>query len=119
MFEVYNKETLEKVKVYSVGEDSCGYPKFLIRKDNQWIWRSAKHFITEEEYWTTVKNGELYEKLYCQNDGGILSLDERLKNNAFLKSYLDNTAPSEYVPTKEEYDNARKFFKEFIEFVYK
>lgn len=32
------------VKIYSVSSDKCGYPRFLIHLDNQWIWKSAKHF---------------------------------------------------------------------------
>lgn len=65
MFEVYDKRTLEKVKVYSVGEDSAGYPKFLIRKDNQWIWRSAKWYITEEEYkLTIIHNAEKWSQCH-------------------------------------------------------
>ena len=50
MFEVYNKMTLTKYKVYSTRDDKNGYPHFLIRNNNQWLWKSAKDFITQEEY---------------------------------------------------------------------
>lgn len=38
--------------VHGVTNDKNGYPQFLIRINNQWIWRSAKEFITytEAEY---------------------------------------------------------------------
>ncbi len=38
------KKTSTEVQVFAVSTDKCGYPKFLIYKDGQWIWRSAKHF---------------------------------------------------------------------------
>lgn len=49
MFIVVDKETLLDVTVYNVRDDITGYPLFLVRKDNQWIWKSAKHYITREE----------------------------------------------------------------------
>lgn len=48
MFVVFNKETHLDVAVYDV-KDSKGYPHFLVRHDNQWLYRSAKHYITAEE----------------------------------------------------------------------
>ena len=49
MFNVYKKETDEIVTVYDVRTDSAGYPMFLIFENNffennQWKYRSAKHF---------------------------------------------------------------------------
>ncbi|MGL5329303.1 MAG: hypothetical protein ACRDD7_08545 [Peptostreptococcaceae bacterium] len=43
MFTVYDKENKE-VKVYDVQRDKCGYPQFLVRHNNAWIYRSAKHY---------------------------------------------------------------------------
>ena len=39
MFNVYKKETDEIVRT-----DRAGYPMFLIYENNQWKYRSAKHF---------------------------------------------------------------------------
>ena len=41
---VIEKETGNHYEVYNIENDNCGYPKFLIYKNNQWIWRSAKYF---------------------------------------------------------------------------
>ena len=46
---LYDKRTGKRVIIYAVGEGSSGYPKFLIREKNRWIWQSAKYYITEEE----------------------------------------------------------------------
>lgn len=46
---VYDKYTGKREYVYAVLEDSNGYPKFLVRRDNKWIYRSAKHYITRVE----------------------------------------------------------------------
>ena len=46
---LYDKRTGKRVTIYAVAEDSNGYPKFLIREKNRWIWQSAKYYITEEE----------------------------------------------------------------------
>ena len=46
---LYDKRTGKRVTIYAVGEDSNGYPKFLIREKNRWVWQSEKHYITEEE----------------------------------------------------------------------
>ena len=46
---LYDKRTGKRVKIYSVGEDKNGYPKFLIRNNNRWMWQSAKYYITLEE----------------------------------------------------------------------
>lgn len=44
MFDVYKKETDEIVDVYDIRTDRAGYPMFLIYENNQWKYRSAKHF---------------------------------------------------------------------------
>ena len=49
MFDLYDKRTGKLTKIYSVQEDNHGYPKFLIRDSNKWLWQSAKHYITEKE----------------------------------------------------------------------
>jgi len=49
MLELYDKLTEKKITIYATSEDSNGYPKFLIRLDNQWVWKSAKHYITKDE----------------------------------------------------------------------
>ena len=36
--------TNEHYAVYSVDTDTNGYPRFLIYHNNQWLWKSAKHF---------------------------------------------------------------------------
>lgn len=46
---MYDKRTGNAISIYAVLDDNNGYPKFLIRKDNKWIYRSAKHYITREE----------------------------------------------------------------------
>ena len=46
---LYDKRIGKRVTIYAVGEDSNGYPKFLIREKNRWVWQSAKYYITEEE----------------------------------------------------------------------
>ena len=49
MFDLYDKLTGERFTIFGVVDDDNGYPKFLIRMNNQWIYRSAKHFVTYEE----------------------------------------------------------------------
>jgi len=49
MFDLYDKLTGERIIIYGVLDDDHGYPKFLIRKNNQWLYKSAKHFVTYEE----------------------------------------------------------------------
>ena len=44
MFVLVLKATNEAVVVYNIRNDSCGYPMFLIYQNNQWVWKSAKHF---------------------------------------------------------------------------
>lgn len=53
MFRVYEWKSGVPCIVYAVLDDANGYPKFLIRRDNQWIWRSAKHYSPVDEY---IKN---------------------------------------------------------------
>jgi hypothetical protein len=47
----YDGEEFEKdvYRIYAIRNDKCGYPKFLIRADKAWYWRSAKHFIPTDE----------------------------------------------------------------------
>jgi len=49
MFKVYENRTEIYENVYAVLDDANGYPKFLIRRDGKWIWRSAKHYIPVDE----------------------------------------------------------------------
>jgi hypothetical protein len=49
MFDLFDKLTGERITIFGVMNDDHGYPKFLIRKNNQWLYRSAKHFLTYEE----------------------------------------------------------------------
>ena len=55
MFIVFDKKTHQDVAVYNV-RDSKGYPFFLVRHNNQWIYRSAKHYITSEEIISNESN---------------------------------------------------------------
>lgn len=58
MFTVEMKDNPDVyVNVYTVTEDSNGYPKFLVFIDNQWKYMSAKHFAPVG---TFVKNNNLY-----------------------------------------------------------
>lgn len=59
MFIVFDKKTHLDVAVYNV-RDSKGYPHFLVRHNNQWLYRSAKHYITSEEIISNRNNKELY-----------------------------------------------------------
>jgi hypothetical protein len=49
MLELYDKHSGRKEIIYAILDDDHGYPKFLIRKNNQWIYKSAKHYFTEKE----------------------------------------------------------------------
>ena len=44
MFNVFTKEKDSLRVVYDIRTDRAGYPMFLIYEDNQWKYRSAKHF---------------------------------------------------------------------------
>lgn len=49
---VIHKKTGKIFEVYEIKNDSCGYPTFLIYKDNQWKWMPAKHFKpSETKFW--------------------------------------------------------------------
>lgn len=85
MFEVYEIKTNNKIKVYDVQNDKNGYPKFLIRKGNEWRWTSAKYYSDEysDDYkhdWeyiediTAGSNGykSAYSKLQCNKCGRII-----------------------------------------------
>ena len=69
---LYDKRTGKRVTIYAVGEDSNGYPKFLIREKNRWIWQSAKYYITEEERQHLAYN---YFEQKVLNDCGIIGVD--------------------------------------------
>ena len=69
---LYDKRTGKRVTIYAVGEDSNGYPKFLIREKNRWVWQSAKHYITEEERRYIAYN---YFEQKVLNDCGIIGVD--------------------------------------------
>lgn len=45
LFKVVDKETDLVVFVHGVRDDKTGFPHFLIYEDNQWKYKSAKHFI--------------------------------------------------------------------------
>lgn len=46
---LYNKKTGKPENIYGIQIDNHGYPLFLIKCDNQWKWRSAKHYLTRDE----------------------------------------------------------------------
>ena len=56
MFKVYERNSGIPCIVYAVLDDANGYPKFLLRKNEQWTWKSAKHYIPTDEY--IIKLGE-------------------------------------------------------------
>lgn len=58
LFNVINRQTKHIAKVYGIEDDSNGYPKFLIREREQWIWKSAKYFILieAEGQWKSIFN---------------------------------------------------------------
>ena len=52
MFDLINKNTNERVTIYKIRDDvNTGYPQFLFYQNDEWIWKSAKHFrpITRDE----------------------------------------------------------------------
>lgn len=50
MITLYDKRTNLKTTIYVIESNKSGYAKFLIKRDGQWLWDSAKHYITEEEH---------------------------------------------------------------------
>lgn len=44
MFQVQTKATKKLVDVYDVRRDKNGYPHFLVYKDGQWVYLTAKLF---------------------------------------------------------------------------
>lgn len=50
---LYDKKTGRPEYIYGMQNDSHGYPLFLIKIKNQWVYRSAKHYITREERFHT------------------------------------------------------------------
>jgi hypothetical protein len=70
MFEVIEKETGVKFKVYAISDNSYTYPIFLVRKDGKWTYSLAELFVPIDEpidkdimsKWTEIKdytNGEI------------------------------------------------------------
>ncbi|HKM02171.1 MAG TPA: hypothetical protein VJ083_08990 [Sedimentibacter sp.] len=55
MFIVFDKKTHLDIAVYNV-KDSKGYPHFLVRHNNQWVYKNAKHYITSEEIISNESN---------------------------------------------------------------
>lgn len=43
-FIVCDKYTHENVAVFAVRDDKTGFPQFLIYRNNEWKWISAKHY---------------------------------------------------------------------------
>ncbi len=52
LFQVVEKKTGLVVSVYHVRDDKKGFAHFLVNKDNQWKYMSAKHFapLLEDYY---------------------------------------------------------------------
>ena len=69
---LYDKRSGERVTIYAVGEDSSGYPKFLIREKNKWVWQSAKYYITLEERQHLAYS---YFEQKLLDDYGIINVD--------------------------------------------
>ena len=45
IFTVWDKEEFEEISVYAVRDDTkTGYPQFLIYKNGEWMYKSAKCF---------------------------------------------------------------------------
>lgn len=44
MFQVQTKVTKKLVDVYDIKRDANGYPHFLVYKDGQWVYHTAKIF---------------------------------------------------------------------------
>ena len=55
MFTVYDRNTFKESKiakevhVYDIIYNKSGYPLFLVKQNEQWVKRSAKHFLTKDE----------------------------------------------------------------------
>ena len=45
---VIDRKTGQTFMVYNIRNDKNGYPHFLIYKENQWTWASAKYFKPSE-----------------------------------------------------------------------
>ena len=50
MITLYDKRTNLKTIIYVIETNKNGYANFLIKRDGQWSWDSAEHYLTEEEY---------------------------------------------------------------------
>lgn len=54
MIKLYDKETHKIETIYAILDDDHGYPKFLIRNGNRWMYRSAKHYVPQNEALSTL-----------------------------------------------------------------
>lgn len=50
LFKVIEKGTKRVVFVFDVRNDASGYPQFLVYKDREWKYRSAKNYVPFENY---------------------------------------------------------------------
>ncbi len=50
---LYDKRSGLPESIYGLKDDQHGYPLFLVKPKNQWLWRSAKHYLTREERMNT------------------------------------------------------------------
>lgn len=50
MISLYDKQQSAWVNIYNVRDDKNGYPHFLIYENDQWKYKSAKHFADYEAY---------------------------------------------------------------------
>lgn len=54
MFKLYNNQTETVETIYATKNDTYGAPMFLVYKNHQWIWESAKYFIPVNYTYTIV-----------------------------------------------------------------
>lgn len=69
LYRVINKKTGHIESVYDTRTDKNGFPHFLIYEDNQWKYRSAKHYVP-----MYLIGG------FDDRDGGTLSSEEALSD---------------------------------------
>lgn len=60
-------------------------------------------------------NNKSKEKYIQEKSEDMLSLAERRNNNPFLKKCQEGMKRTNFIPTKEQYEAGRKFFKENVE----
>lgn len=74
LYFLYDKRTNKKVAIYGVQKNGSGYADFLIRKDNEWRWVSAKHYITLQEHQELddlEKSSQLTKTPQCKTQCGV------------------------------------------------